>query len=381
MNDPLNPIHNIQQPTDEELQEVDGLDDADQQPESSSPKFSPLTLEDTPKSQWRRWHLPVLLLFIVGTFLILHKRNAAAPFQHDEGAVFGTFYHLTYQSQDNLKNDIEAELQKVDNSLSMFNQKSTLSRINRGEQQTTDSLFRRVFQLAQQVSMATDGAFDITVAPLVNAWGFGFKNGARPDSAAVDSLRSLVGWQRISLSDDGLLQRDDPRIVLDCSAVAKGFGVDVVADYLRSHGIENFMVEIGGEVVVSGTNPKGQPWHVGINSPVDDPESTSAELDTVLTLSNCAMATSGNYRNFYTTEDGRRVAHTIDPTTGYPVQHSILSATVLAPTCAEADAFATAFMVMGLERAKCVLQQHPELSVYLICDSLGQNRVYSTLRL
>ncbi len=380
MTDPLNPIHNIQQPTDEELQEVDGIEDADQQPEPGKTIFSPLTPKDAPKSQWRRWHLPVLLLFAVGTFLILHKRNTPAPFQRDEGAVFGTFYHLTYQSHDNLKTDIEAELQKVDNSLSMFNPQSTLSRINRGEQATTDSLFQAVFRLAQQVSATTDGAFDITVAPLVNAWGFGFKNGSLPDSAAVDSLRGLVGWQRVNLDADGLLTRDDPRIILDCSAVAKGFGVDVVANYLRARGIINYMVEIGGEVVVSGTNPKGQPWHVGINKPVDDPESSSAELDTVLTLSNCAMATSGNYRNFYTTEDGRRVAHTIDPATGYPVQHSILSATVLAPSCAEADAFATAFMVMGLDRAKKVLQQHPELQVYLICDSLGQNHVYSNLQ-
>ena len=129
-----------------------------------------------------------------------------------------------------------------------------------------------------------------------------------------------------------------------------------------------------------GQNPKGQPWRVGVNRPVDDPESQSNELDTVLTLTDCAMATSGNYRNFYLTEDGRRVAHTIDPATGYPVQHSILSATVLAPTCAEADAFATSFMVLGLERAQQVLLHHPELQVYFICDSAGNYRTYSNLR-
>ena len=378
MNDPLNPIHNIHCPEDpEDLEIIDDTDDTTEQQERIT--FSPLTPADEPKSQWRRWHLPVLVFFVIGTFLIIHKRNAPAPFQRDEGAIFGTFYHLTYQSRESLKADIEAELQKVDNSLSMFNAQSTLSRLNRGEQTTTDSLFQVVFRLAQQVSAATDGAFDITVAPLVNAWGFGFKNGSLPDSAAVDSLRSLVGWQRVSLDADGMLKRDDPRIILDCSAVAKGFGVDVVANYLRARGILNYMVEIGGEIVVSGTNPKGQPWRVGVNRPVDDPESTSTELDTVLTLTDRAMATSGNYRNYYTTEDGRRVAHTIDPATGYPVQHNILSATVLAPTCAEADAFATSFMVMGLDRAKEVLQRHPELQVYLICDSLGQNQVYTTI--
>ena len=139
------------------------------------------------------------------------------------------------------------------------------------------------------------------------------------------------------------------------------------------------MVEIGGEVVVSGKNPKGEPWRVGVNKPVDDPTSTSNELETVLNLTDCAMATSGNYRNFYTTEDGRRVAHTIDPATGYPVQHSLLSATVLAPTCAEADAFATSFMVLGIDSARNVLARHPELQVFFIYDSLGTTRTFSTI--
>ena len=354
MSDPLNPI------------------DPDQ-------KFDPLTPADAPKSQWRRWHLPVLALFAIASYLIITRRNAPAPYQKDEGAVFGTFYHITYQSRQQLKDSIEAQLKAVDQSLSMFNPTSTISRINSGESTQTDSLFRTVFRLAQQVSADTRGAFDITVAPLVNAWGFGFKNGTLPDSAAVDSLRTLIGWQRVSLSTDGSLRRDDPRIILDCSAIAKGFGVDVVANYLRAQGIVNYMVEIGGEVVVSGVNPKGEPWHVGINRPIDDPESTASELDTILAITDCAMATSGNYRNFYTTADGRRVAHTIDPATGYPVQHSILSATVLAPTCAQADAFATSFMVMGLDSARAILARHPELSAYLIYDSLATYRTFSTI--
>ena len=379
MTDPLNPIHNIQQPTEEELMEVDGNEDDSQQTESDNNGFSPLTTKDAPKSQWRRWHLPVLAFFAIASYLIVTKKDAPASYQKDEGAVFGTFYHITYQSKTSFKDSIEAQLKAVDQSLSMFNPTSTISRINSGESTQTDSLFRTVFRLAQQVSEATHGAFDITVAPLVNAWGFGFKHGSLPDSAAVDSLRSLIGWQRVSLNPDGTLHRDDPRIILDCSAVAKGFGVDVVANYLRAQGIENYMVEIGGEVVVSGVNPKGVPWHVGINSPVDDPESASTELDTILSLTNRAMATSGNYRNFYTTDDGRRVAHTIDPATGYPVQHSILSATVLAPTCAMADAFATSFMVMGLDSARALLSRHPELSVYLIYDQHGSNATFSTI--
>lgn len=347
-------------------------------PNPDNPTFEPLTPADKPKSQWRRWHLPVLLVLVIASYLIITKHNRV-PYQTAEGAVFGTFYHLTYQSRADLQAGVEVELQRVDESLSMFNPSSVISRINRGEDIEVDSLFQHVFVLAQQVSEATGGAFDITVAPLVNAWGFGFKNDALPDSAQVDSLRSLVGYQRIHLTEKNHVVKEDPRMILDCSAVAKGFGVDVVANYLLRQGVENFMVEIGGEVVVSGKNPKGEPWRVGVNKPVDDPTSTSNELETVLNLTDCAMATSGNYRNFYTTEDGRRVAHTIDPATGYPVQHSLLSATVLAPTCAEADAFATSFMVLGIDSARNVLARHPELQVFFIYDSLGTTRTFSTI--
>jgi len=357
LNDPLNPIEKV---------------DAD---------FQPLTPKDeAPRSQWRRWHLPVLAFLVIGSYLVVTRHNSPAPYQKNEGAVFGTFYHFTYQSREDLHDSLRAELQKVDESLSMFNPQSTLRRLNSGETDSTDALFREVFRLSQQVSEATGGAFDITVAPLVNAWGFGYKNGALPDSAAVDSLRQFVGFHHVSLTADDRLVRDDPRTVLDCGAVAKGYGVDLVARFLRARGILNYMVEIGGEVVVSGENPQGEAWHVGVSRPTDDPTSQSTALDTVLTLSEGALATSGNYRNFYVTEDGRRVAHTINPATGYPIQHNILSATVLAPTCAEADAFATSFMVLGLDGAREVLGRHPELQVYFICDSAGHDKIFSNLK-
>ena len=161
---------------------------------------------------------------------------------------------------------------------------------------------------------------------------------------------------------------------MDFSAIAKGYGCDVVARLLRSHGIENFMVEIGGEVVLSGHNDKGQPWHIGVNKPVENPE--DGDLQTVLSITDCAIATSGNYRNFYY-KDGQRYAHTIDPRTGYPVQHSLLSATVVAADCATADAYATSFMVLGLDSAQAVLNSHPELKAYLIySDESGQMSVW-----
>jgi thiamine biosynthesis lipoprotein len=223
-------------------------------------------------------------------------------------------------------------------------------------------MFREVYLLAQKVNQDTDGAFDISVAPLVNAWGFGFKHQQMPTPEQVDSLLKI---------------RDQ----MDFSAIAKGFGCDVVARFLSSKGIRNYMVEIGGEVVVSGTNPQGKPWQIGVTKPVDDTLNVEGELQTVLALTDKALATSGNYRNFYY-QGGRKVAHTIDPRTGYPVQHSLLSATVLADDCATADAYATSFMVLGLDSARMVLDRHPELMAYLIySDSLGELRVWHSEQL
>jgi thiamine biosynthesis lipoprotein len=213
------------------------------------------------------------------------------------------------------------------------------------------------------------------VAPLVNAWGFGFKNGVNPDAKAIDSLRQVVGFQKVRLENNKVVKAD-PRVMLDCSAIAKGYGVDVVANLLRGLGIKNFMVEIGGEVVTSGINPENTPWRIGVTKPTDDSLSVNNELQTVINVTDKAMATSGNYRNFYY-KGGRKYAHTIDPKTGYPVQHSILSATVITDDCATADAYATSFMVLGMEKAKKVLERHPEMMAYFIySDEKGQNQVW-----
>lgn len=286
------------------------------------------------------------------------------PYQHDEGQIFGTFYHITYQNDSSIQTDILAELQKVDNALSMFNKESIISHINRGENVETNEMFESVFNLAEKISDNTDGAFDITVAPLVNAWGFGFKTGNPPTKQTVDSLRAIVGYKKVKLVNHRIT-KSDARVMLDCSAIAKGYGCDVVARLLEKRGIKNYMVEIGGEVVTHGISEKRLPWKIGVTKPSDDSLNVNNELQTVLNVKDRAMATSGNYRNFYY-RGGKKYAHTIDPATGYPVQHSILSATVLAKHCAEADAYATAFMVMGMEKAKTVLEKHPELMAYLI---------------
>ena len=317
-----------------------------------------------------------LLVLIIAITIIIVRQQRATPYRHDTGFVFGTTYNITYQSEKSLKSGIEAELKKVDFSLSPFNKQSVISKINRNENIEADKMFTDVFTLAQEISEYTKGAFDITVAPLVNAWGFGFKNDTRPTQHAIDSLKQIVGYSKISMSPERRVIKSDPRIMLDCSAIAKGYGCDVISKFLKDNGVENYMVEIGGEIVTRGINSKRLPWKIGVTKPVDDSLNTDQELQTTLNVTNKAMATSGNYRNFYY-KNGKKYAHTIDPKTGYPVQHNILSATVLADDCATADAYATAFMVMGLEKAKTVLQRHPELLAYFIySDNNGNNAVW-----
>ena len=307
-----------------------------------------------------RWQLPFLLLLVIGTIYAIRSPHSNIPFQREEGAVFGTFYHVTYQCDSSLQKEIEAELRKVDVSLSPFNKESVISRINRNEEVTPDSMFVHVFQLAKTISKHTDGAFDITVAPLVNAWGFGFKNGQNLTPSQIDSILSFVGFEKVAL-ENGKVVKHDSRVILDC--------------------IRNYMIEIGGEIVVKGLSPKEQKWKVGINKPIDDSLNVNNEIQTILNVTDLGIATSGNYRNFYY-KNGKKYAHTIDPHTGYPVQHSILSSTVVAKDCATADAYATAFMVMGLEQAKKILQSTPDIQAYLIyADEKGKNQVYTTLAL
>ena len=309
------------------------------------------------------WQLPFLVLLIVGTVLIIRQQRST-PYQKSADFIFGTSFHVTYQCDSDLTESIKTELMKVDASLSPFNEESVISAINNNKEVRPDQMFIEVFNLAMGISKDTDGAFDITVAPLVNAWGFGFKNGSQPSKQQVDSLMQIVGYQKVRLTD-GIVMKHDPRIMLDCSAIAKGYGTDRVAKLLRSRGVENFMVEIGGEIVTRGVNPDRKPWKIGVTKPTDDSLHVGHELQTILNVTNKAMATSGNYRNFYY-KGGKKYAHTIDPKTGYPVQHSILSATVITKSCAVADAYATSFMVMGLEKAQKVLERHPEVTAYFI---------------
>ena len=320
-----------------------------------------------------------MIALAAGVFSLV--RCGAGSYIADEGQVFGTFYHIKYEYPRSLQPEIEKRLAAVDASLSPFNAKSIITAVNNNRDVRVDSMFRTVFGIAREVSAETGGAFDITVAPLVNLWGFGFSHKDSVSDERVAQLLRTVGYRGVELSPGGRVMKRNPATQLDCSAIAKGYACDVVASLFGSLGIDNYLIEIGGEIVASGVNEKKAPWSVGINRPDDDSTSASvsaAGMAAVLRLTDCAVATSGNYRRFYY-RNGRRYAHTIDPRTGYPVQHTLLSSTVIAPDCATADAYATAFMVLGIDSAKQVLKRHPELNAYFIySDHKGEYAAWAT---
>lgn len=361
--------------------------------EESKKKDQGFDLYAPHKIKW--WGWPLLILLIVGTIYIVKTKDAnsmgdgkavtaadASPWKDSDvkkkqGNVFGTIYHITYQCDKELDKGIESALSQVDLSLSPFNKESVISAINNNSCMDADSMFTEVFNLSKMVSKETNGAFDITVAPLVNLWGFGFKNQDKFDESEIDRLLKFVDINNVSL-ENGKIIKKYPEIMLDCSAIAKGYGVDAVGMYLESQGVKNYMVEIGGEVRTRGTNPKGNKWRIGINKPKDNEIAEGSEIQEVLEVTQLSMATSGNYRNFYM-KDGKKYAHTIDPRTGRPVQQNILSSTVLATECMTADAYATAFMVLGLDKSKEVLSKHPELMAFFICaDDKGEMYEWSS---
>lgn len=307
----------------------------------------------------------IFLAFLIVASMLIITRHSENRYIENQGNVFGTNYHITYSYTRDLQQAIDQRLGEVDASLSAFNKRSTISAINSGRSLRTDSMFRSVFRLAETVSANTYGAFDITVAPLVNAWGFGFQKHDSVTPAMIHQLLTTVGYRKVSLSPSGDVVKQNPHTQLDCSGIAKGYGCDQVAALFDSLGIKNYLIEIGGEIVARGKNKKNEDWTIGVNTPREDSVQVDNEIAAVLRLTDCGMATSGNYRRFYY-KNGRRFAHTIDPRTGYPVQHSLLSSTVIARNCATADAYATAFMVLGVDSARTVLARHPELEVYFI---------------
>lgn len=314
----------------------------------------------------RRAVFSFLFLLVALVFLFAYPRmeKKSVCYYVNQGYVFGTYYNIRYSHTDSLHREIRECLSLFDGSLSTFNSESTISRINKNEQMSTDLWFEQMYETAHKVSILSNGAFDITVAPLVNAWGFGFKNKEQMTSERVDSLLQYVGYQTIAL-ENHQLRKQHPQTMLDASAIAKGQSCDIVAQMLAAKGCENYLVDIGGEVVCKGVNDMGSAWKIAINKPYDDLMGTNHSIERVVASESICMATSGNYRQFYY-DNGVRRSHTIDPRTGYPVQHNLLSATIIAPTCMEADALATACMVLGKDSAYALISGIEDTECLLI---------------
>ena len=297
-----------------------------------------------------------------------------------QGFAEGTSYKIVYESESgtDYEQDIVQLLHDFSASLSIYMPHSLISRVNKNDSTAViDDYFRTVFEKSVEINKASNGVFDITVAPLVNFWGFGFTSDIPDaDRKKIDSLLQYVGMDKIRISGNRVV-KDSPGVMLDMNAIAKGYSVDVVADFLRKKGCRNYLVEIGGEIVARGVNASEKVWRVGIDKPADK-AMPGAELQAIVQLKDKAMATSGNYRRFFEI-DGAKYAHTIDIKTGYPVRHNLLSATIFASDCMKADAWATVCMVSGLEKSIEHLKRHPELDALLIySDEQGNYREFVT---
>lgn len=316
-------------------------------------------------------------LFLIAGIVILFSscKNTTSSYIANSGMVFGTYYNIKYESPDgkDLQVEIDLELKKYTKIFSHYEEESTITKINKNIDVVPEPEFVNCFNRAMEISEITGGAFDITAAPLINAWGFGPEAKEKMTPQMVDSLKDFTGYRNIKLKE-GRIVKEDLRMQLNMSAIAKGYTCDLIGNFLSQNGCENYMVDIGGEVVAKGKNASGKTWAIGIRIPNEDP--FNMDLNDTVILPDHGLATSGNYLNFYV-ENGKKYAHTIDPSTGYPVQHSLLSATVLANDCMTADAFATAFMVLGKEKGIEIANNLPELEIYFIyADEHGDNQVY-----
>lgn len=299
-----------------------------------------------------------------------------------EGTAQGTTYHISYydESNRNFQPEIETLLKNFDLSVSTYIPNSVISRINKNEENVTlDSYFVACFKKAKEVWKNTNGAFDPTVYPLVNAFGFGPEKKKKLSQKEIDSILQFVGFDLIELKGKKIVKKD-PRVQLDFNAFAQGYSVDVISQFLISKKCSSFMVEIGGEIYAKGKKTNGDRWSVGIEKPIDNKE-TQNPISVIAQIEDLAIASSGDYRRFFI-EDGIKYAHHIDPKTGYPTKNNLLSASVFAKDCISSDAYATGILVMGLEKAKLFLEKHPEIQVYLIySDQYGNYAEFRTSKI
>lgn len=287
-------------------------------------------------------------------------------YRNDEGMVWNTVYHISYQCDRDLHDSILAVMKMVERSLSPFADESLISAINRGDSVEADTLLRRIFAASQEVNRNSHGAFDPTVAPLVNLWGYGYrKTGVEPIPEAIDSLLELVGIQECAIDENGHVVKKHPDTEFNFSAITKGYGCDLVGEMFRRNGCVNYMVEIGGEIAASGVSSRGRAWRIMVDAPIDCDTAVVHERMAVIEVSDCGVATSGNYRNYRETSDGR-TWHTISTRTGRPAVTDLLSATVVAPSCMLADAYATACMARSADSALMMLEVVPGVDALLV---------------
>jgi len=318
-----------------------------------------------------------ILVLALSVFTIVSCQNSPSKYIYNKGMVYGTIYSITYESPNgiDLQEKITEKFNEYNRMFSTYDKESIISKINKNEPVELSNEFIICYEKAVEVSKITNGAFDITAGAMVNAWGFGPEEKKKMTQEKVDSLIEITGFQKIKL-ENGQIIKENPNIKIDMSAIAKGYTSDLIANFLAENGCKNYMVEIGGEVAAKGINERGKTWTIGINKPDENDILGSTGLQAKVKLTDHGLATSGNYRNFYV-EDGKKYAHTIDPKTGYPVQHSILSSSVVANDCMTADAFATAFMVLGLDSSIEITRNETEIEVFFIyADEQGNNQVY-----
>jgi len=292
------------------------------------------------------------------------------------GPVFGTSFSVIYNSEINYKKEFDSLFTVVNKSMSTYIPDSDISKLNRNETVEMDEHFIKVFLASKKIYKATDGAFDPTIGDVVNAWSFGADtNKFLTDSTTINNLMHFVGFDRVVMIDNNVSKQ--PQTYIEFNAIAKGYGVDVIADFLERNNITNYLVEIGGEIRASGMNmEKETPWKVGLDEPRFDGEQSVLKG---ISLTNVGMATSGTYRKFKTDDYGNRYAHIINTKTGYPTKTNILSVSVIAEDCMTADAYATAFQAMGIEKVTEFLKSHPELKVFLVFEN--DNKEFQTLSL
>ncbi len=314
----------------------------------------------------------VIIILIISVVAVSCYKNGTTFYKTIDGFTQGTTYHIIFEQSDvnqSISNvsqeDIDSLLSCFDLSLSTYLPNSIISRINNNDTTVlVDDYFKIVFEKSYEVYNATDGAFDITVGPLVNLWGFGPDPGKETDTSKIDSLLQFVGMEKVKLSDKKIV-KDFNGIFLDANAIAQGFSVDVICMYFEKKGISNYLVEIGGEIRSKGTKKNNEHWKVGIDKPYENNYFPGENLQVILQLEDCSLATSGNYRKFYE-KDGMKYSHSIDPQKGYPVMNKLLSATIVAKDCMTADAYATACMIMGFKKSKEFIENHRELKAYFV---------------